>query len=629
MILNGEKTTLANLVREYNVDPYEAEKAVRANGFYAVDMNLEIYDKEGFMYITEYRRILSELPKVAGSEENTGKTVDDSRYAPYKMDYIILTSSALYKKELNRAIIDTLNIKSKYKTKTKFVVVDKCVDDLLKIAKDEDNNNLLETVYDINLLANENILIKLNAGEKDEDIVINKFIDSVYTKNTVLVVGRNAGISRKVEIINNDIHEHRRQLSYIYERDIDRYGILVNPKSGAVFKAVKNQKPPVISSNYIFPDDIPSKVGDKVYFSNGKFITLTAQLGIPGAEGTVFDTDSVNKFCVKIFHKSSCTYEKIQKVRLMCKAAKKLRANDEICMQRIAFPEFLVFNKYKQPIGFCMHKFSDAVPLNSLNYRDYNDIVSDLYKKSNGRLYGEKHVQIKFARSLAEIVSFLNFHNVILCDINSANILINKEKMEIYLIDIDSAQIADEYNYYPTNVGMHSLLPPERTGIQDFRFLHKLSDDAWILQYYMFYLLTPFATPYLVVSNEKIEELVKNGRYPFQAGDNRADRNVAGDRGGIWHTIVGHLSLALKMAFWNSFHHDGEYFTADRRLSSYDWLNYIIRYEVALPRIKETSPESLEFMPKNPKSSNLGEKRVNVKKSSSNITALVNQMKKK
>ena len=632
--MTGEKTTLANLVKEYNVDPDEAEKALRANGFFAVDMNLEIYDKKGFMYVTEYRRILSGISSSAVTER-TGKekkvsSSDKPAYndIPYRMDYIILTSSALRKKELNRVIIDTLSIKSQYRTKTKFVVTDRCLDDLLRIAEDENNNNLLETYYDINMLVSEHLALKIIAGKKDEDTVINEFINKVYTKNTVLVVGRNAGVSRKIEIINNDIHERHRQLSYVYERDISQNGILVNPKTGAVFREIKNQKPFQCHDNYTVPEYIPSETGEKVYFSNGVAITLTEQLGISGTEGTVFDTDSKNNFCVKIFNRNSCTYEKIQKVRLMCRAVKQLRTNDAICMQRIAFPEYMVFNKKKQPVGFCMRKFSDAVPLNNLNYNDYRKIVSDLYQKNKDRLYGEKHVQIKFARSLAEIVSFLNFHNVILCDINSANILVNKEKMEIYLIDIDSAQICDKYNYYPTNVGMHSLLPPERTGVNDFSFMHRLSDDAWILQYYMFYLLTPFATPYLVANNEKTEELVRNGHYPFQAGDNRADKNVAGERGGIWHIIVGHLSLAIKMAFWNSFHRDGEYFTAEKRLSSYDWLNYIIRYEVALPRIKETSPESLEFMPENPKVNRPASGRADVTGSSGNVSALVKKIRK-
>ena len=634
MILTAEKTTLANLVKEYNLDPAEAEKALRANGFFAVDMNLEIYDKKGFMYVTEYRRILSGL----SANTATGKTTEIKKVSasdkpayndsPYRMDYIILTSSALQKKELNKFIIDTLSLKSKYRTETRFVVTEKSLDDLLSIAKDENNNNLLETYYDINMLVKEKLALKIIAENKDEDTILNEFISQVYTKNTVLVVGRNSGISRKIEIINNDIHEHHRHLSYVYERDININGILVNPKSGAVFKEIKNQIPFRCHENYTVPDDIPSKTGQKVYFSNGVAITLTAQLGVSGTEGTVFDTDSKNNFCVKIFNRNSCTYEKIQKVLLMCKAVKKLRANDEICMKRIAFPEFIVFNSKKQPVGFCMRKFSDAVPLNNLNYNDYRQIVSALYQNNRDRLYGEKHVQIKFARSLAEIVSFLNFHNVILCDINSANILVNKEKMEIYLIDIDSAQICDKYNYYPTNVGMPYLLPPERTGTGDFTFLHRLSDDAWILQYYMFYLLTPFATPYLVANNATTEDLVKNGEYPFQAGGNRADKNVAGERGGIWHTIVGHLSLAIKMAFWHSFHRNGEHFSAEKRLSSYEWLNYIIRYEVALPRIKETSPESLEFMPKNPKVNRPDSQRKNITATSGDVSALVKKIRK-
>lgn len=164
-----------------------------------------------------------------------------------------------------------------------------------------------------------------------------------------------------------------------------------------------------------------------------------------------------------------------------------------------------------------------------------------------------------------------------------------------YLVDLDSAQIADQNYFYPSNVGIPEFLSPEHIYDKTFSFKRKKADDVWILQMLLFHMLTPDGDPYATSKDFDDErEIIAKGYYPYQAKNNAAEPPI---KGSVWHMIVGHFPLFVKEMFWNSFHGKGAFFHEADRKSSWDWLNTMVRYQECLPDMVKSDAESGKYMP--------------------------------
>lgn len=253
-------------------------------------------------------------------------------------------------------------------------------------------------------------------------------------------------------------------------------------------------------------------------------------------------------------------------------------------MERIAWPEKIIYNEHEEPIGYIMNLFEGTTPFSDFAYDTFEEIIPGVKKKH----------QVTMAVNFAELIDFMHHNNIILCDINRGNVLFDKNQMA-YLVDLDSAQIADQNYFYPSNVGIPEFLSPEHIYDKTFSFKRKKADDVWILQMLLFHMLTPDGDPYATSKDFDDErEIIAKGYYPYQAKNNAAEPPI---KGSVWHMIVGHFPLFVKEMFWNSFHGKGAFFHEADRKSSWDWLNTMVRYQECLPDMVKSDAESGKYMP--------------------------------
>lgn len=201
------------------------------------------------------------------------------------------------------------------------------------------------------------------------------------------------------------------------------------------------------------------------------------------------------------------------------------------------------------------------------------------------------------------------------------------EVVVAYLVDLDSAQIADDKWYYPSNVGIPEFRSPEHIYDDDFSFRRKKADDVWIMQMLIFHMLTPDGDPYAGSRDFDDErDIIAKGYYPYQAGNIGAEDQI---KGSIWHMIVSHFPKFLKELFWNSFHGNGKYFHEETRRSSLDWLRTIVRYQEALPGIVKVNPESGKYLPESyPKQvQSKGNVKINAGDSDMELEDILEQLK--
>ena len=372
----------------------------------------------------------------------------------------------------------------------------------------------------------------------------------------------------------------------IFERDISAKGWLVNPKNqmAAFVDPGDKKKSPLSDAPKHLEGEIP--VSGQYVFMKSKNgyepVLLENELG-HGGEANVYKVFSGTK-CAKIFKNESNSELKMQKVAIMCSKYGLLRMIDTPIMERVAWPEKMLYNEKAEPVGYVMKLFKDTTAFSEFAYDTFKEIIPRVEKKH----------QITMAVNFAELIDFMHHNNVILCDINRDNILYDKD-LVAYLVDMDSAQVADDNWYYLSNVGIPEFRSPEHIYDDDFSFCRKKADDVWIMQMLIFHMLTPDGDPYAGSRDFDDErEIIAGGYYPYQAGNIGAEDQI---KGSIWHMIVSHFPKFLKELFWNSFHGEGKYFHEETRRSSLDWLRTIVRYQETLPEIVKTNPESGKYIP--------------------------------
>lgn len=157
-----------------------------------------------------------------------------------------------------------------------------------------------------------------------------------------------------------------------------------------------------------------------------------------------------------------------------------MRAVDAALMSRLAWPEKMLYNEQREWIGYIMPAFSNTHPFADYSYDTFPALIPNVSKAD----------QIRMSVALTELVDFLHYNNIVLCDINTSNILFDNDQ-NAYLIDLDSAQVAFEEKVFPTNVGLPDYLSPEHIRSCTFDFIKKKCDDVWILQNLIFKILTP------------------------------------------------------------------------------------------------------------------------------------------
>lgn len=543
-------------------------------------------------------------------------------------NYIIFTLTAMEKPGLQLVLQQILELRMNKRTNSKLVAVSAAIDQLEVDAKAEAANVgnprgrfLMENARLFDEMRSRGWLNILQGGIAEEGLVLGNYIRlKCKASDSVLVLGKNMSLNTCVHL-RNKANQHEgpdkkpvdnKGYISVEERGISSKGWLQSINNTPVFGPIGREryfridkrKYSVSVQETQIPDDlmqlrgsIPG-AGEVVYRFIGKE-WKTMRLGEKfneGAEGFIYLLED-RDVCAKIFRPENLRMRKLEKLRILCDNYERLRGRDNSVIRRLGWPQEVLFNEKKEPIGYIMRFFR--------NVRSFDRISSRTY---SGYIQNNKEKQIIAAVSLVELVRFLHDNNIILCDINRGNVLFD-DSQRAYLVDLDSAQITNpkperiegdtaHFACYPANVAVPQFLPPERVNAKNYSFVHTKADDVWILQYMIFLLLTSCGAyfPYEHAAETKEgKQDVLHGNYQFHFNYTRPV--ATDDPLYSMHCMISYLAPDVQKAFFNSFSGKGTKFKAVNRYEARIWMLHLVKYYYDLPNMKKKDPEYGVYRP--------------------------------
>jgi len=303
------------------------------------------------------------------------------------------------------------------------------------------------------------------------------------------------------------------------------------------------------------------QAGDQVHTEAGEEIRLGKALA-SGGEGIVYLAGQGK--VAKIYKSGRLTALNLAKLKLMTTAS--------LDVEGICWPESLLYNEKREPIGYLMPE-AKGFPLDTSVFK------KPLLQK---KLPSWKRVDlVRLAIRVAEIVDGLHDQNVILGDINPNNILVTPNGM-VTFVDLDSAQIGD----FPCPVGMVNFTRSEHHGKSFESYLRDLDDDRFALAVMLFMILVPGKPPYSHTGGGDPGENIRKKNFPYPLGG----KNASGMPDGPWRFIWSHLSYRVKEAFY-------ETFTKDRLYQPEQWVAILRKYEWAIEKGGMDSEQGNEIFP--------------------------------
>lgn len=294
------------------------------------------------------------------------------------------------------------------------------------------------------------------------------------------------------------------------------------------------------------------KENESVYTVDGTAISLIDKVAA-GGEGIIYTTNT--PYVAKIYKKENNTRRKYEKIKLML--------SKRIKCQGICYPLAALYNNKKEFIGYLMPEARGKELQKSL-------FIKKLLEKNFPTW--RKRDTVELCITILQKIKYLHDRNIIMGDINPANILVVSPK-EVYFVDTDSYQIED----FPCPVGTINYTAPEIQRRHFSGFLRTKGNENFAVATLLFMIMLPGKPPYSQQGGEDpISNIIKmDFSYPF--GDNSNKKTPDGP----WRYIWSHLTYDLKKAFYNTFRIDGENSKKDDRLSVNEWLS-IFKYYLEL-----------------------------------------------
>lgn len=319
--------------------------------------------------------------------------------------------------------------------------------------------------------------------------------------------------------------------------------------------------------------------GSNVLTSKGS-IKLTKELG-SGGEAIVYLTNT--PYVAKIYKNDNITKRKYEKIKLML--------SKNINCSGICYPVEIIYNSKNEFVGYLMPQAKGQ----ELQKSVFGPKPLFLKKFPDWK----KRDTVELCVTILEKIKYLHDRNIIMGDINPANILVVSPK-EVYFVDTDSYQVED----FPCPVGTNNYTAPEIQRKHFSDFLRTRGNENFAVATLLFMIMLPGKPPYSQQGGEDpISNIIKmDFSYPF--GDNSNKKTSDGP----WRYIWSHLTYELKEAFYNTFRKDGSYSLEKNRLSVDEWLSKFRHYLELLDsgKFAQQDEMSVELFPtrhkKNPKS---------------------------
>lgn len=408
-------------------------------------------------------------------------------------------------------------------------------------------------------------------GDKNENFADHVFLN-VFTNNRtkyrLTLISQDRDLAEDIENLNkiNSVRAER-----VYAKRLTKYGYLGSyrfdktpiPKISSIINTNKS----VIKSGSVCANsfrlcneitNIPIKsiqisclpvVNDYAFDGNGQKIMLK-QFIASGGEGDIYYTDT--EFVAKIYKKHKNNTWKFEKIRLM------LSKNIEYL--GICYPKSILYNYKHEFIGYLMPKANGKELRTSL-------FIKPLFLKNFPNWTKRETVQLSV--TILEKIKYLHDRNVVIGDINPSNILV-VSPTEVYFVDTDSFQIEG----FPCPVGTVNFTPPELQGKSFSSFLRSLGNENFAVATLLFMILLPGKPPYSQQGGESPGKNITSMdfSYPFQNIYNKKTPK------GPWQFLWNHLPYEIQLAFFNTFHKDGENSSEFSRLSAEAWISLFRTY---------------------------------------------------
>ena len=253
---------------------------------------------------------------------------------------------------------------------------------------------------------------------------------------------------------------------------------------------------------------------------SGETISLGKEIA-RGGEGAIYEVVSRPNSVAKIWREPDRA--RANKLRVMLRNPPKLPSQAK---QRIAlgWPEEALYGASGQIVGFLMPKAPQ-------HYRELVEYCiparRQLIEVEHGKVYSRADL-INIARNVAETFHWLHRQDYLIYligDVNHTNFLVSPITGQVFLIDVDSAQVSDARtgNVYRCPVGKDDFTPPRLMGRRFSEVDRSLDDDRFGLAVLIFQILMDGNHPYDPVdrtestaANQRRDN-IERGKSPYAA----------------------------------------------------------------------------------------------------------------
>ena len=476
-----------------------------------------------------------------------------------------------------------------HKYNNSIIIPYRCIEEIEKhsgnVEKKELAQEAKESIKQINKLMEEGY-IEIR-GEESDNFADNVF-QVVFTKHRMkyklLLITQDADLAKDILKLNDNKSVKANEVNV---KKINKYGYLSsffwndNIVSNKI-KRIKHQNHISRSEKFRVCNSVTSVIDDRIevselpnegddVFISGSTIRLVNEIG-NGGEAVVYETDT--PYVAKIYKRDNITTRKYKKIQLLL--------SKSIKCEGICFPIEIIYNKNGEFIGYLM----PAAKGKELQKSVFGPKPLFLRKFPDWK----KRDTVELCVTILEKIKFLHDRNIILGDINPANILVVSPR-EVFFVDTDSYQIED----YPCPVGTNNYTAPEIQRKHFADFLRTKGNENFAVATLLFMIMLPGKPPYSQQGGADPISNILNMDFSYPFGDNSNKKTPDGP----WRFIWSHLTYEIKEAFYHTFRKDGRYSLENDRLSVDDWLYKFEHYLELLDsgKLEQQDEMSIELFP--------------------------------
>lgn len=462
--------------------------------------------------------------------------------------------------ELQKHSNDTSNLELSLKAKNSLKKIQQLIEARIIEIRGEQSDNFADNVFQVvftKFRMNYNLLLITQDGDLAKDIL--RLNSSKSVKANLVQVKR---INKYGFLSNFKWNTEKEKDSKFYQKNEDND--ILKDNCFKICSAVTT-----IADSNLNISHIPVE-NEIVYTTSHSEIKLGTEVAA-GGEGIIYTTNT--PYVAKIYKKENNTRRKYEKIKLML--SKKIEC-DGIC-----YPVEALCNSKNEFVGFLMPNAKGKELQKSI-------FIKPLFLKNFPTW--KKRDTVELCITILEKIKYLHEKNIIMGDINPANILVVSPK-EVYFVDTDSYQI----EAFPCPVGTINYTAPEIQNKSFSTFLRTIGNENFAVATLLFMIMLPGKPPYSQQGGENpVDNIIKmDFSYPF--GDNSNKKTPDGP----WRYIWSHLTYDLKKAFYNTFRIDGLNSSEDKRLSVDEWIS-IFKYYLELldsGKLKKQDAMSEELFP--------------------------------